>query len=38
MRVKIKLKGYEKIELLEREKDNQITKDGKYKYVLSLGS
>ena len=35
MRVKIKLKGYEKIELLEREKDNQSTKDGKYTFSAS---
>ena len=35
MRVKIKLEGFQKIELLEREKDNQSSKDGKYKYFLS---
>ena len=38
MRVKAKLKGNEEIELLEREKDNQSTKDGKYRYFFSHGS
>ena len=29
---KTKLKGYEKIALLELEKDNQSSKDGKYRF------
>ena len=29
MRVKTKLKGFEEIALLDREKDNQSSKDGK---------
>ena len=33
MRVKAKLKGHEEIALLEHDKDNQSSKDGKYKYV-----
>ena len=36
MRVKAKLKGHEEIALLEHDKENQSSKDGKYKYVLAL--
>ena len=38
MRVKAKLKGHEEIALLEHDKDNQSSKDGKYKYVFCLAS
>ena len=34
MRVKTKLKGCEEKALLEQEKDNQSSKDGKYKIYI----